>query len=151
MTSPTILCPNEVKAQIPDLLWDLNEERVAIFVGEADNGTVTIRDIWPAKNRHQDKRHHFALKKRQWDKFFRQAEQAGLSVVGMVHSHTYADDDEPSVSDRRFSARYPDVLLATAVFHPWTGSLIWYDKDGETGRERLELSWLRKLVTLFRW
>ena len=74
-----------------------------------------------------------------------------MSVVGMVHSHTYADDDEPSVSDRRFSARYPDVLLATAVFHPWTGSLIWYDKDGETGRERLELSWLRKLVTLFRW
>jgi len=134
-----IVCPAPIKAQIPNLLWDIELERVAVFVGHVNEETVHIEAILEAKNMHHDPYNHFALKKPQWETFHHNAALHDMKVVGLAHSHPEGHPARVSAYDLRFAQNWPQVLCACAVFHSPTGQLIWYDRQGEISREILRL------------
>jgi len=140
-----IICPALIKAQIPALLWDIEQERVAILAGHANDGTVHIAAILEAENMHHDPHNHFALKSAQWKRLKREAERKGLQIVGLVHSHPEGHPAEASSQDLAIAKRWRAVIVG-AVFHSLTGQLIWYNGDGEISREALRLPVKMRIV-----
>lgn len=144
-----INCLPAVLERVPDALWDLANERIAVFVGYYDSATDTahITDLAEATNIHEKPADHFALGSAQWKTLKRQAEKRGLAVIGAIHSHCPGHDDGPSPQDVTFARRYPETLIANAVFVSATGDLVWYTVAGEHSRQRLKLPWLYRAAT----
>jgi len=114
------------------MLWGLEEERVAVLVGQTENGKVRIEDIWEAMNLHANPTAHYALTRAQWESLHARAAHEGLVLVGLIHSHPPPHPDCPSGRDCHFCP-----LPIMAVYHCTSSTLILYDREGET--ERIEI------------
>ena len=61
--------------------------------------------------------------------------KAPWKIVGFLHTHPEPDDDpEPSQYDYENGPNRGDI--PSVVYHPPSGSLVWYDKDGVLHREQ---------------
>jgi proteasome lid subunit RPN8/RPN11 len=96
-----------------------NEERCAIVFVRADCTTYIVE----VPNRAEDKKRYFAIVKSDIDSI--DSNQSD-TMIGVVHTHPYRFPRRPSMHD---IASIREGLIGM-VYHPSSGSIVWYDRKG---------------------
>ena len=142
-----IILPQDIREEIPYLVWDWMVEAVAVMYGTYDRvgEVVEITHIFEAKNVHPDPENYFAFYKAQWRDIKAREGELGVRLVSIVHTHPPPHPDCPSREDLHLCN-----LPANAIYHMESETLIWYNKRGEITREKLVLPPLAKLFSWIR-
>lgn len=142
-----IIIPDNIRREIPYLVWDWMFEAIAVLYGkyDKDRDIVQITHIYEAENRHDDPENFIAFHKEQWAEIKAREKELKAQVVSIVHTHQPPHLDKPSAEDYHYCN-----LPANAIYHMETETLIWYNKKGEISREKLELPFVAKLFSWLR-
>lgn len=75
-------------------------ESCALLFGKKDNDTITINEIYPAENIEKSPT-NFTISNEQLIQGYKIAEEKGLEVIGIFHSHPDSEP-YPSATDKKF-------------------------------------------------
>lgn len=75
-------------------------ESCALLFGRIDNEKIKVSEIFPAENIEKSST-NFTISNEQLIKGYKIAEEKGLDVIGIFHSHPYSEP-YPSESDKKF-------------------------------------------------
>ena len=122
--------------QIARYALDLRLEEVCgVIAGIGEQA----RQVIPIKNVAVDPQHHFRLDERAFTQAIFDMERAGLSFIGIYHSHPHGDPI-PSQTDIQ-QANYPDtVYLIVGLRHGEPRLAGWQIRAGEVNRIDVHIS-----------
>jgi proteasome lid subunit RPN8/RPN11 len=139
-----IILPQDIREEIPYLVWDWMVELIAVMYGRVDpvTGDVEITHIFEAENMHPEPENYIAFYKSQWKEIKAREKELNARLVSIVHTHPIGAIAGPSPEDIHLCN-----LPANAIYHMESETLIWYNKKGEIAREKLALPPLAKLFS----
>ncbi len=111
-------------------------EACGLLLGSVEGEVLRVRRILPAANEDaEDPNHGYAIGREVYERAERQAEAAGLRVLGVFHSHP---DAPPEPSARDAASAFPGwVYWITPLYEgrPGQPRAWWRDEDAEAWRE----------------
>lgn len=113
-------------------------ERCGIIVTKS--GVTSFIEV---PNHHFDKRRRFTIVTRDVKRALRAHEAGDRDLVGFFHTHPGPDSmRRPSTRDLWMAGQLSSYLHA--VYHPYSGALIWYDGTGIVGEDLIITALRRK-------
>lgn len=105
------------------LRWPWHE-RCAFLVGQRLRGQVVVRSVIPCRNTSKLRTKTFSVTTADYENIEQRVRNAGLEVVGVVHSHPGQEEPEPSNADIR---GLPEGWVGAV----WTrGGVCFYTREG---------------------
>lgn len=88
-------------------------ESCALLFGKKENDEIKISEIFPAKNIEESPM-NFTISNEQLIQGYKMAEEKGLEVIGIFHSHPDSEP-YPSATDKKFMEINPVIWLIFSV------------------------------------
>ncbi len=88
-------------------------ECCALLFGKKDNGKIIVSEIYPAENIEKSPL-NFTISNEQLIQGYKMAEDKGLEVIGIFHSHPDSDP-YPSTTDKKFMEINPVAWVIFSV------------------------------------
>lgn len=130
-------------AQLRPLLDVEGNERCGLLV--ARDGVIV--DVWPVPSLRPSPV-SYAIGRSAWIDGHRRARELGVRVVGSIHSHPDGPEG-PSEQDLEIARHLPPREIR-AVWHPRSGRLTFYGREGILASETVARPlWLRMVAPVF--